>query len=338
MRKDLKLLIYLFVGLMVVTACHRNPLKIDVSKIDLSLQVGRLDQDLAQVKSENINLLLPQLQKKYHPFFEIYNREVLGIGGSRDSLYATYLLTFLKDSTYTGPKQYADSLFSDFQPYIQQLDQAFRHYKYYFPELKIPFICTYLSGFNQSVVTSPDALGISLDKYLGPQCRFYRQLGIPEYKRRNMHPQKIVYDAVYGFASQQFEYKGNVETLISAMIHQGKLLYFLDAMVPESPDSLKIGYTKEQLKWCESHQAEMWSFLIERKMLFSGDRMEVVRFINPAPFTTPFGQKSPGRTGAWIGWQIVKSYLKKNPKVSLRALMEENDYHKILNESGYSPD
>jgi gliding motility-associated lipoprotein GldB len=338
MKKELKLLIYILLGLMVLAGCIRNPLKIDVTKIDIDLRIGRLDQDLAQVNRENIDKLIPELQKKYNPFFEVYNREILGIGGSRDSLYNTYLLTFLKDSAYTGPQRTADSVFSDFHPYFQQLEQAFKHYKYYYPEFRLPSIFTYLSGINQSIVTTPDALGISLDKYLGTQCRFYRLLGQPEYKRRNMHPQKMVYDAVYGWASQQFEYKGNTENLISAMIHQGKLLYFVDAMIPEGPDSLKIGYTGEQLKWCKVHEAEMWSFLIEKKMLFSGDRMELVRFINPAPFTTPFGQKSPGRTGVWIGWQVVKSYLKKNPKVSLKMLMEENDYHRILNDSGYSPD
>ena len=338
MKKEFKWLIYFFICLMVFMSCGRNPLKVDVSRIDISLKVGRLDQDLAQVNSENFNSLIPALQKKYDTFFEIYCREILGIGGSRDSLFSTYLLTFLKDSTYTGPQRNTDSLFRDFHPYIQQLGQAFKHYKYYYPEVRIPFVVTYLSGFNQSIVTTPDALGISLDNYLGPQCRFYRQLGLPEYKKRNKHPQKIVCDALYGWISQQFEYKGNTENLVSSMIHQGKLLYFLDALIPDGPDSLKIGYTGEQLKWCEAHQTEMWSFLIEKKMLFSGDRMELVRFINPAPFTTPFGQKSPGRTGTWIGWQIVKSYMKKNSKVSLKALMENNDYHKILNDSGYSPD
>ena len=338
MRKEFKLLIYLSICLIVMTSCGRNPLRIDVSKIDISLKIGRLDQDLAQVNRENINNIVPELQKKYNTFFDVYTKEILGVGSSLDSVFTTYLLTFLKDSTYTGPHFKADSLFSDFHPYILQLDQAFRHYKYYYPEIRIPFVVTYLSGFNQSIVTTPDALGISLDQYLGQQCRFYRQLGLPEYKKRNMHPQKIVYDVMFGFASQKFEYKGNTENLVSSMIHQGKLLYFLDAMIPEGPDSLKIGFTSEQVKWCEVHQAEMWSFLIEKKMLFSGDRMEQVRFINPAPFTTPFGQKSPGRTGTWIGWQIVKSYMKMNSKVSLKALMKENDYHKILNDSGYSPD
>ena len=153
-----------------------------------------------------------------------------------------------------------------------------------------------------------------------------------------MFPQKLVYDAMYGFASQLFEYQGNTQNLISEMIHQGKLLYFLDAMIPDGPDSLKIGFSQKQLTWCHEHEQQMWSYLVEKKMLFSGDRMELVRFINPAPFTTPFGQKSPGRSGCWLGWQIVKSYLKKSPGLKLSDLMAENDYHKILNDSGYSPD
>jgi len=122
------------------------------------------------------------------------------------------------------------------------------------------------------------------------------------------------------------------------MIYQGKLLYFLDALIPDGPELLKIGYKEEQLDWCREHETQMWSYLVEKRLLFSGDRMEMVRFINPAPFTTPFGQKSPGKTGVWIGWQIVKRYMKKNPEMTLQKLMEENDYHKILNESGYAPD
>jgi uncharacterized protein YjaZ len=142
---------------------------------------------------------------------------------------------------------------------------------------------------------------------------------------------------MYAWAFQEYEYKGNTENLVSNMIYQGKLLYFVDAMIPEGPDSLKIGFTKNQMEWCKANESVMWSYLIENKSLFSGDRMESVRFINPAPFTTPFGQKSPGRSGVWIGWQIVKSYMKKNPEITLKGMMEENDYHKILNESGYAP-
>lgn len=330
--------IALLLVLFSLAGCQRNPLKVDVSKIDIKLKIGRLDQDLFTVNHANFGQRIPELQNKYDPFFTIYNKEVLAIGNSSDSLYAGYLFTFLKDPAVLQAKSRSDSLFSNFQPYAQQLEQAFKHCHYYFPGLPTPVVVTYLSGFNQSIVTTPNAIGISLDNYLGSNCSFYRQLGFPIYKRANMEPRKMVYDAMYGWISQQFEYKGNTENLVSSMIYQGKLMYAMDALVPDGPDSLKIGFRKEQLDWCVSHEGEMWSYLIEKKMLFSGDRMELVRFINPAPFTTPFGQKSPGRTGVWLGWQIVKCYLKKNPGITLPALLEENDYHKILNESGYSPD
>lgn len=333
-----KKLIGILLLLLVVSACHRNPLKIDVSNINVNLMIGRLDQDLFLVTPQNITSMVPELQKKYNPFFGVYNKEILSIGDSRDSLYAGYLLTFIRDSTVARARLKSDSLFANFRPYVKQFELAFKHYRYYYPRLPVPAFYTYISGYNQSIVTTPDAIGIGLDNYLGSNCRFYRQLGLNEYKIHNMEPQKMVYDALYGWVSQQFEFKGNSENLISGMIYQGKLLYFLDALVPDGPDSLKIGYKKEQLDWCKAHEPEMWSYLVEKKMLFSDDRMALVRFINPAPFTTPFGQKSPGRTGVWLGWQIVKSYMKKNPGIKLRGLMEENDYHKILNDAGYSPD
>ncbi len=330
--------ILLFFLLLTLAACNSNPLKINTSGIKLSLSAERLDQDLFAVTPKNIDLVVPELQKKYSDFFSLYNVEVLAIGDSQDSLYNNYLLTFLQGSTIAEVKKRSDSIFRDFTPYERQLEKAFKHHLYYYPDASIPKIYTYLSEFNQSIVTMPGAIGISLDNYLGSDCDFYRRLGWPLYKRANLVPQKLVYDVLYGWTSQQFEYKGNAENLVSGMIHEGKLLYFLDALVPDGPDSLKIGINQEQLTWCKEHESEMWSYLVENRMLFSSDRMNMVRFINPAPFTTPFGQKSPGKTGVWMGWQIVKSYMKKNPGTTLQGLMTEQDCHKILNESGYAPD
>ena len=74
-----------------------------------------------------------------------------------------------------------------------------------------------------------------------------------------------------------------------------------------------------------------------KRMLFSGDRMELVRFINPAPFTTPLG-KITRKDRCLAGVANCQKLHEYNPKTSLQDLMKENDYHKILNESGYSPD
>ena len=59
--------------------------------------------------------------------------------------------------------------------------------------------------------------------------------------------------------------------------------------------------------------------------------------MNDAPFTAPVSQDSPGRLGTWLGWQIVDSYMKKNQNIGLKNLMDENNYQKILEESGFKP-
>ncbi len=183
-----------------------------------------------------------------------------------------------------------------------------------------------------------DAIGISLDNYLGADCPFYTMLALPEYKRDNMYSAKIPTDVLYSWAISEFEFDESNNNLISNMIYQGKLLYFLDAMYPEEPEHLKIGFRPDKLGWCKKNEAGMWTYLIEHKLLFNSDRMNIIRFINPAPFTSSFTTDSPGRTGIWLGWQIVKSYMKKNSKISLPGLMSDNDYQKILNDSGYSPE
>ena len=115
-------------------------------------------------------------------------------------------------------------------------------------------------------------------------------------------------------------------------------MYFLDCVFPDESDYLKIGFLPEKIKWCKDHENGMWTYLIENKLLFTIDHMNIRRFTGPGPFTASFTQESPGKAGVWIGWQIVRRYMKKNPQVSLSSLMKDNDYQKILNLSGYSPE
>ena len=73
-------------------------------------------------------------------------------------------------------------------------------------------------------------------------------------------------------------------------------------------------------------------------MLYSTDSKLANRFINPAPFSKFYleiDNESPGRVGAWIGWQIVRSYMKNN-EVSLKQLLVM-DATEIFNNSKYKP-
>ena len=58
-----------------------------------------------------------------------------------------------------------------------------------------------------------------------------------------------------------------------------------------------------------------------------------------APFSK-FGldidSSSPGGVGGWVGLQILHAYAENN-NVSLIDVLNETDYMKILNKSGYKP-
>jgi len=324
--------------IIIFTSCQHNPLKVDVSGVNLKLRIQRLDRDIFDVKPENKQISIPKLRQAYGSFFDAYNENVIALGNPSDSLYASYLNTFLTDSMRVTSKLKIDSVFSDMTDLEKKLEDGFRHYKYYFPGKTIPHVITIISGFNQSVVMTNSAIGISLDNYLGAACPFYLRLGLPVYKRENMYKEKIPTDVLYNWALSEFEFDDSKNNLISNMIYQGKMLYFLDAMFPEEPEYLKIGYRSDQIDWCHKNEAGMWTYLVEHRLIFSTDRMNIVRFIGQAPFTSSFTNDSPGRTGCWLGWQIVRKYMKKNPGTSLPSLMSDNDYQKILNDSGYSPE
>jgi gliding motility-associated lipoprotein GldB len=324
--------------MIIFSCCQRNPLKVDVSGIDLKLDIKRLDRDIFSVTPENKHIVIPKLRQTYGLFFTEYNENVIALGNPSDSLYPTYLNTFLTDSMRVLSRLKIDSVFNDMAGIEKKLESGFRHYKYYFPHKAIPQIITIISGFNQSVVMTRDAIGISLDNYLGAKCPFYVMLGLPGYKRENMYRDKIPTDVLGMWAISEFDFDESKNDLISNMIYQGKILYFLDAMFPEEPEYIKFGAKPEKLDWCKKNEAGMWTYLIEHKLLFGTDRMNIVRFVEPGPFTSAFTNDSPGRAGAWIGWQIVKKYMEKNSGVSLQALMSENDYQKILDNSGYSPE
>jgi len=66
--------------------------------------------------------------------------------------------------------------------------------------------------------------------------------------------------------------------------------------------------------------------------------MDIIRYINASPTTSGFPLDSPGRTGVWIGWQIVRKYMKNFPETTLSELMQNSDYQQILNDSKYFPE
>ncbi len=327
----LGVLIYIMV---LITSCGRNPKRVDVAAISLEVKTGRLDQDLFLTNGVNIF----SLKNKYGSFFDLFCYKLTNVGTPDTVLLQNRLLDFTSDPDLKEIYLASEASFHNFNALDQQLTDAFKHYKYHFPQKIIPRLVAFISGFNYAVVATDSVLGIGLDMYLGSGSKYYPALQFPQYKIAKMRKEYLVADCMRGWAQSEWEQDILQSDLISQMIYQGKILGFLQAVMPDAADTIKTGYTSAQLNWCEANEKNTWSFFIDQKMLFSTDQNQVAKFINDGPTTNGFPKDSPGGIGQWLGWKIVQAYMKNNPAVTLDQLMNNNDYKKILNDSKYKPD
>lgn len=336
-KTEYKKFLLLFLLPFFFAACQENKLKVKVEDIPVKVSLSRFEQDLFTVNQTNYNSKSQELQKKYPDFYPLFARNIIRVADRNDTIFKNNLLMFLNDPDIKDVYKQTQTMYYNFSDYHEQLTEAFKHYKYYFPKKVVPRLLTFVSGFNYAIVGADSVLGIGLDMYLGSDCKYYPAIGFPKYKMDKMNRNFIVTDAMKGWAQSEYPYDESKKDFLSHIIYEGKILYFLDAMFPEMEDSLKIGYSKVGMKWSKASEANIWSFIIEKKMLFSTDFSSYHKFISEGPGTNGFPKEAPDRLGVFIGWQIVKKYMENNPDISLEQLMNEQNAQKILTESKYKP-
>jgi len=331
-------IVFLIAISLIINACS-NDRRADVviSGIDVQVNINRLDKDIFAVDLGNVSKSSKDLIDKYDAFFELYNSLIIKLGNPHSENYPELLRGFVTD--YTMNKVYSKTMemYPDLNSIEDELEDAFKRFKYYFPERTIPAFYSYIGGFNQSIVIADSILAIGLDKYLGSDCVFYDRLGTPEYLQQNMTSKMISVDAMKSWILTEFAYNDSIDNVVNNIVYQGKIQYTLKAMFPAKQDSLLFGFKGEELRWCIQNENQMWNYLIDQKLLFSTDYMLINQFINPAPFTSGFPNESPGRACVWLGEKIIVAYMNRNPNISIQDLMLDDNYQKILSESRYEP-
>lgn len=311
--------------------------KPDVKQFLQKVEIGRLDRDIFAL--DTLSPDLRTLHERYGRYLDIYTGGVLNLGTVTDSGFIGLFGLFIKDPVMREVADSVACVYPDMQKQEKQLARAWAYYAFYFPERIIPRVYTHISGFNQSVVVDSAAIGISLDNYLGVNCAFYSMLAVPVplYARKKMTDNDIARDALTGWLNSEFPFRPRQNDLISGMIYQGKIIYVLEKLFPEQSQAWLLGFTPEQEMWCRDNESQIWGFLIENDYLFSTGQKLMIKYLNDAPFTSGMPVESPGRAVVWSGYQIVKRYMERKD-ISLQELMEgEQDYHKIMRETGYRP-
>lgn len=326
-------------AIMLLASCSHNPLDVDVSNIHIPpVKIDRMEKDMFSMNPDSINEYTPVMLKKYGPFYSNLVISFINDAGIRDSTYAASLKRFITDKDMRHAYDSCEKDYPDMSFLENSLTNAFKHYKYYFPDSALPRVVTVMTGFNYAMIYYNKTLAIALERYLGAKNAFYDMLQYPMYKKVRMSKDYMLCDAVYGWLESIFKPNEDKNDMLSQIVHEGKIMYMEDALLPKVNDTLKIQYTAKQLQWCKENEFNMWAYIIQQKMLYSTDQVEIAKFTNDGPFTPMFNKDfCPARTGNWIGWRIVRSYMKNNPDVTIPQLMAQKSADYILQRSGYKP-
>lgn len=312
---------FLIVLLFFFTACKEDSqIESEISKIDADVKVERFDLAFAKAQSSD----LPKLKETY-PF--LFSERI------NDSIW----IDRINDSLQQELSSEVEKTYANFDDVHDDIESLFQHLKYYDKTFKIPRVITVTSDVdyrNKTIVTDTIVL-ISLDTYLGSEHQFYE--GIQVFLKQNMKRSQIVSDLAANY-SENYIFQDQPKTLLDDMVYYGKQLYFKDNMIPFKSDAEKIGYSEEQLEWVKENESEIWRYFIERELLFSTDNSLAGRFIADAPFSKFYlelDSESPGRIGQYMGWQIVRSYMKNNEVTFMNMLQKNAD--EIFNNSKFKP-
>ncbi len=336
---------FLIIGLlpMLWMGCGHDD-RPDVSNISIQLQTRRLDKDLAAIDTSHVADGLSRLRESYPDFLDFYLDTLMGFGLHGDYHEASegialHLKPFLSNKDIRGLFDTVQQHFPDTRAANKDLTQGFQYLKHYFPNVAVPRVIYFISGLAQwSVVTlDTNILGIGLDMYLGQQYPFYRAVQIPEYAIRKCEPAYIAPNAFQAIYRNMHPFVTEDRDLLDLMIQRGKEQYFLSKILPETPESVRLGFTEAQLDWCRANEAEVYNFFVAKQLLYDKRPNQVYRYVFDGPTATGMPPESPGNIGTWLGYQIIRAYMAQQHNTSMEQLFAEGNAQRILQASRYKP-
>jgi hypothetical protein len=343
-EKYQKLFLIILISLSIAS-CKEDRWDIELGNIKEDVKIKRFEKDLFNIDTSRYLLSMKKLNMEYPGIFNAYKEYIFRLPPDDSTMiYEIFRKDFIgqKDMRvlYNDVQQkYGDK---EIQKLEGDLSDAFSHIKYYYPKDPLPHVSTVITAFGFQSFTYENDLGISLDLFLGEDYKFYRapQIDFSGFQTRRFKQEYIVPEVlktIFGWKYNHDDYTDN--TMLSEMIFAGKTLLFLDAMKPGMHDSLKIGYTKDQLNWIRDYEGDLWKHFAGKELLFSTNHEDKMKFFTDGPFTNAEGvpQEAPPRLAEWLGWQIVRKYMDENKEVTLQQLFEEKDARKILAKARYKP-
>lgn len=317
-----------------ITSCQEDEpaykAKLNVKPEPYDLQFDRYEEVLFNLDTADFQHELMKIQERYHVF----------LSGDLNNLTAVkYLKDFATDSYSLSLYEKVKSAFPDLKEVEPMVEDVLAHFHHYYPEIELPkkaFTC--ITGVNADeppVQIIDNQLVISLDWYLNGD-EVYDQIGMPKYIQVRTGIATLAKDvAEQLYMNYLYEWRKQGQ-IVGEMVFYGRRNFFVEAMCPEMPDSILLGYSQEQWEWATENEGQMWADIVGSRRLYDSGLDAYMMFFGDGPFTQAYSYEAPSRLGEFFGLNIIRSYV-SNHDFNLQQLMQRKDLQDIFQDSGYKP-
>ena len=334
---------------LILSGCKGGNTGPDVSGIPVELEVRRFERDFFKLDPQNPDSGYAALSARYPGFSPLYMEHILGIPADDSGGMRRWALQkFLTD--YRPVFEISERTFGDLGPVVKELKGGLQHVKHYFPSYEAPkSLITFIGPMDAYAegrtggygdIITPEGWGVGLQLHLGADADLYTneqgQLLYPRYLSRRFEPSTIAANCMKNLIDDLFPGLPTDRTMLDFMVDKGKRMYLLDLFLPGTADTVKTGYTKAQLEGVEENEGLIWNFFQTNELLYETEGSKTRSYLSDGPKTPELGDGSPGHIGLFTGRQIVRAYMRRNPRVSPDSLLK-TDAKSILVGSAYKP-
>lgn len=321
----LRRLFFVIVLTIFCSSCKNDPLDVDVSKVEVNLNFIHADSMLYN-STDSRRILLNRNFKQSFPDLYLFTFEKgLKIKTNVDTMYMNQLTIFYKDPYIKELEIELQRNFKTLSSEKQEIKDAMKHLKFHFKKMNSPKNVVFFNSlFSYNTLATNTDIGVGLEWYLGPEHKLIKKSsiqGLYDYMKVGMDRKYLVRDVVYQWVYAQIHAPTDAK-FAEDMVSWGKLLYCIEAALPEKDKSIILRYSPEKMKWAEENEKSIWKYFVEQKLLFKSDELLKLGYFNEAPFTKGLPKESPDRLGQYIGWKMVRNYMEQNPDLPLEKLLK----------------
>lgn len=313
-----------FLTILLLNSCQ-NSESIDTSNIKVNVNMVRLDESM--MKLQNKDEIKAFLQKNTNFVNQFYQTS------PDDTALINRIDLIVHNADTKAFYEETKKSFGDLNDLKRELEIAFKHIKYYYPDFKEPQIITTFTALDLELMVSDNLIVIPLETFLGPKARYRPQY--PAYLLQRFDKPYIVPSILTLLSKKYNRIDPKDRSLMGDMVYYGKSYEFTRAMLPDVADSLVIAYGNTEMTKTWNSQDLVWAYFLEKKLLFETNDRVKEQYLGDRPKVFEIGEDCPGRIGQWLGWRIVSRYRTENPSISLIDLMENANARDIFEKSKY---